>query len=85
MRLCESDMASKEENRIFVGGLSWDVTERQLENAFNRYGKIIECQVFLSIFFFRLSVWLIRKLGKRLRISFIFFVILSLQVFFKKS
>ncbi|KAG8645284.1 glycine-rich RNA-binding protein RZ1C isoform X2 [Manihot esculenta] len=41
-------MASKEENRIFVGGLSWDVTERQLENAFNRYGKIIECQVMLE-------------------------------------
>ncbi|XP_048231836.1 glycine-rich RNA-binding protein RZ1C isoform X2 [Ricinus communis] len=34
-------MAGKEENRIFVGGLSWDVTERQLENAFNRYGKIV--------------------------------------------
>lgn len=33
------------ESRIFVGGLSWDVTERQLESAFDRYGKITECQV----------------------------------------
>ncbi|XP_065870283.1 glycine-rich RNA-binding protein RZ1C isoform X1 [Euphorbia lathyris] len=41
-------MAGKEENRIFVGGLSWDVTERQLENAFNRYGKVVECQVMLE-------------------------------------
>ncbi|KAJ7970472.1 putative Glycine-rich RNA-binding protein [Quillaja saponaria] len=41
-------MAGKEENRIFVGGLSWDVTERQLENAFGRYGKIIETQIMLE-------------------------------------
>jgi heterogeneous nuclear ribonucleoprotein G len=38
-------MSGKEENRIFVGGLSWDITERQLENAFDRFGKIVECQV----------------------------------------
>ncbi|KAJ0101380.1 hypothetical protein Patl1_06022 [Pistacia atlantica] len=38
------DMAGKDENRIFVGGLSWDVNERQLENAFSRFGKIIEAQ-----------------------------------------
>ncbi|KAB5544097.1 hypothetical protein DKX38_012209 [Salix brachista] len=40
----ERDMSGKEENRIFVGGLSWDITERQLENAFDRFGKIVECQ-----------------------------------------
>lgn len=45
-------MAGKEENRIFVGGLSWDVTERQLEHAFGRYGKVIECQVPVVEFFF---------------------------------
>uniref|UniRef100_A0A6N2LSK0 CCHC-type domain-containing protein n=1 Tax=Salix viminalis TaxID=40686 RepID=A0A6N2LSK0_SALVM len=41
-------MSGKEENRIFVGGLSWDITERQLENAFDRFGKIVECQVMLE-------------------------------------
>ncbi|KAG4998621.1 hypothetical protein AAZX31_10G262700 [Glycine max] len=41
-------MAAKEENRIFVGGLSWDVTERQLEHAFARYGKILECQIMME-------------------------------------
>ncbi|ESQ29421.1 hypothetical protein EUTSA_v10023624mg [Eutrema salsugineum] len=36
------------DNRIFVGGLSWDVTERQLEDTFERYGKIIECQIMVG-------------------------------------
>lgn len=40
-------MAGKEENRIFVGGLSWETTDRQLEDAFSRYGKILEAQVLL--------------------------------------
>ncbi|KAK4480365.1 hypothetical protein RD792_013437 [Penstemon davidsonii] len=45
-------MAYKEQdNRIFVGGLSRDVTERQLEHAFSRYGKIIDCQVQISLIF----------------------------------
>ncbi|KAJ0046688.1 hypothetical protein Pint_05971 [Pistacia integerrima] len=43
------DMAGKDENRIFVGGLSWDVNERQLENAFSRFGKIIEAQFMIGI------------------------------------
>ncbi|KAL8518052.1 hypothetical protein ACS0TY_009371 [Phlomoides rotata] len=42
-------MADKDQDyRIFVGGLSWDVTERQLENAFSRFGKIVDCQVMLE-------------------------------------
>ncbi|KAF3533175.1 hypothetical protein DY000_02041300 [Brassica cretica] len=35
-------------NRIFVGGLSWDVTERQLQDTFHRYGKITECQIMVE-------------------------------------
>lgn len=49
-------MAGKEDYRIFVGGLSWNVTERQLENAFSRFGKVLESQV-LFFFFFGLLVF----------------------------
>ncbi|KAI7749859.1 hypothetical protein M8C21_027524 [Ambrosia artemisiifolia] len=39
-------MAGKDSDyRIFVGGLSWDVTPHQLEDAFNRFGKIIDSQI----------------------------------------
>ncbi|XP_057789501.1 glycine-rich RNA-binding protein RZ1C-like [Salvia miltiorrhiza] len=42
-------MGDKDQDyRIFVGGLSWDVTERQLESAFSRFGKIMSCQVVLE-------------------------------------
>ncbi|XP_059456271.1 glycine-rich RNA-binding protein RZ1C-like isoform X1 [Corylus avellana] len=41
-------MTGKEENRIFVGGLSWNVTERQLHHAFDRFGKIVECQIMME-------------------------------------
>ncbi|KAK4356442.1 hypothetical protein RND71_025413 [Anisodus tanguticus] len=42
-------MSGKEQDyRIFVGGLAFDVTERQLEGAFGRFGKIIDCQVMLE-------------------------------------
>ncbi|XP_060186625.1 glycine-rich RNA-binding protein RZ1C-like isoform X1 [Lycium barbarum] len=42
-------MSGKDQDyRIFVGGLAWDVTERQLEGAFGRFGKIIDCQVMLE-------------------------------------
>ncbi|CAA2989306.1 glycine-rich RNA-binding RZ1C-like isoform X1 [Olea europaea subsp. europaea] len=42
-------MAGKEQDkRIFVGGLSRDITERQLEDAFRRFGKIIDSQVMLE-------------------------------------
>lgn len=38
-------MAAKEGSRIFVGGLSPEVTERDLERAFSRFGGILDCQV----------------------------------------
>jgi heterogeneous nuclear ribonucleoprotein G len=38
-------MAEKDVGRIFVGGLSWDTTERTLERAFSDFGKVIETQV----------------------------------------
>ncbi|GLT93251.1 hypothetical protein SLE2022_110520 [Rubroshorea leprosula] len=41
-------MAGKKENRIFVGGLSWDFTERQLEHNFIHFGKILESQIMLE-------------------------------------
>ncbi|CAL9066750.1 unnamed protein product [Musa banksii] len=44
----EAEMSAKEENRIFVGGLSWDTTERRLEAEFSRFGKVIETQVMLE-------------------------------------
>ncbi|PKA46930.1 Glycine-rich RNA-binding protein 10 [Apostasia shenzhenica] len=38
-------MSSKEEARIFVGGLSWETSDRQLEAAFSRFGKVLDAQV----------------------------------------
>ena len=44
-----SSAKEPQEYRIFVGGLSWEVTERQLEDAFSRFGKIIDSQVLVFL------------------------------------
>ena len=31
--------------RIFVGGLSWETSERDLEDAFSRFGKVVVAEV----------------------------------------
>ncbi|ESQ40336.1 hypothetical protein EUTSA_v10015645mg, partial [Eutrema salsugineum] len=41
-------MAAKEGSRIFVGGLSPEVTERDLERAFSRFGDILDCQIMME-------------------------------------
>uniref|UniRef100_A0A0D6R1E1 CCHC-type domain-containing protein n=1 Tax=Araucaria cunninghamii TaxID=56994 RepID=A0A0D6R1E1_ARACU len=41
-------MSRKEEYRVFVGGLSWDTSDRELENTFSRFGKVLEAQVMLD-------------------------------------
>ncbi|KAJ6825761.1 putative glycine-rich RNA-binding protein RZ1C [Iris pallida] len=38
-------MSSKEEARIFVGGLSWETSERHLQDAFTRFGKVLDAQI----------------------------------------
>ncbi|KAK2654925.1 hypothetical protein Ddye_007977 [Dipteronia dyeriana] len=41
-------MAGRGENRIFVGGLAFTTAERHLEDAFRRYGKILESLVVID-------------------------------------
>eukprot|EP00252_Welwitschia_mirabilis_P025556 TRINITY_DN802_c0_g1_i1.p1 TRINITY_DN802_c0_g1~~TRINITY_DN802_c0_g1_i1.p1 ORF type:complete len:250 (-),score=26.76 TRINITY_DN802_c0_g1_i1:629-1378(-) len=41
-------MSGKEEYRVFVGGLSWDMTDRELEHTFSRFGKVLDAQVMLD-------------------------------------
>eukprot|EP00252_Welwitschia_mirabilis_P016849 TRINITY_DN3746_c0_g1_i1.p1 TRINITY_DN3746_c0_g1~~TRINITY_DN3746_c0_g1_i1.p1 ORF type:complete len:253 (-),score=18.80 TRINITY_DN3746_c0_g1_i1:775-1533(-) len=40
-------MSDKGEFRVFVGGI-WDMTERELEHTFSRFGKVVDCQVMLD-------------------------------------
>lgn len=42
------NMAGREDYRIFVGGLGWNTSQRHLEEAFARYGKILDCLVMVD-------------------------------------
>lgn len=48
MLLLEAIMSGKEEYRVFVGGLSWDTSDRELESTFSRFGKVVDAQVMLD-------------------------------------
>lgn len=41
-------MAGRDEYRIFVGGLGWNTSQRHLEDAFSRYGKLLDCLVMVD-------------------------------------
>ncbi|KAJ7568483.1 hypothetical protein O6H91_01G034200 [Diphasiastrum complanatum] len=41
-------MAELEDFRCFVGGLSWNTTDRDLEDAFQRFGRIVEAKVIVD-------------------------------------
>jgi RNA recognition motif-containing protein len=43
-------MAAREDNRIFVGGLAWETTEKHLEAAFSVYGKVLQALVCFPIY-----------------------------------
>lgn len=36
--------------RLFIGGLSWNVTSAQLEEAFAKFGKVSSCDVIIDKF-----------------------------------
>ncbi len=36
--------------RLFIGGLSWNVTSAQLEEAFAKFGKVTSCDVIIDKF-----------------------------------
>ncbi|MCO5570960.1 hypothetical protein L7F22_024690 [Adiantum nelumboides] len=41
-------MDEYEENRVFVGGLSWEMDDRGLESYFRRFGKVMEAKVMMD-------------------------------------
>lgn len=48
-------MAEVEEFRCFVGGLSWNTTDKGLEEEFRRFGNVLEAKVCInpiSVFLF---------------------------------
>lgn len=43
-----SRMADPEDCRVFVGGLSWDTSDKRLEQAFRRFGKVLDAKVMID-------------------------------------
>ena len=49
-------MASADvEYRCFVGGLAWATTDQALEEAFSKYGEVLESKVFVNTYFYFLK------------------------------
>ncbi|XP_026467714.1 heterogeneous nuclear ribonucleoprotein 27C isoform X2 [Ctenocephalides felis] len=44
MRMTQ-DMDDDEKGKLFVGGLSWETTQENLQRFFSRYGEVIDCVV----------------------------------------
>jgi len=40
-----TDMDDDEKGKLFVGGLSWETTQENLQRYFGRYGEVIDCRV----------------------------------------
>lgn len=38
-------MEEDERGKLFVGGLSWETTQENLQRFFSRYGEIVDCVV----------------------------------------
>ncbi|CAH1407518.1 unnamed protein product [Nezara viridula] len=41
----KNDMDEDEQGKLFVGGLSWETTQENLQRYFSRYGEVIDCVV----------------------------------------
>jgi len=40
--------SSQVPNRVFVGGISWKTSEKQLADFFSFYGKVVECKIIID-------------------------------------
>ncbi|XP_076258651.1 heterogeneous nuclear ribonucleoprotein 27C-like isoform X3 [Rhynchophorus ferrugineus] len=45
LRLKHESMDDDEKGKLFVGGLSWETTQDNLQRYFSRYGEVIDCVV----------------------------------------
>jgi RNA recognition motif-containing protein len=42
-------MAVVEDNRVFVGGLPWSVSEEDLRETFSKYGEVVDARVNIRV------------------------------------